>query len=603
MEAKLQQQAPQKAQTNKPNLTGIPTQMKLDFEQRSGLSFDDVRVHYNSDKPAQLQALAYTQGTQVYVGPRQERHLPHELGHVVQQKHQKISPTHYIHGVAINSDSSLEKSADVLAYQVGKSSGQGAASIQMKTHINPTIVPIIQMHMEGEITEDQTKAKEDHPGDQRKIIRYYRMKIGGTQRYEKAHEEVANTNNERYEVDRATRLDAYKFSVLEKIAKIAKVILNLRGVSCGPHIALSKVHNSFFISINSCFDPDKGVFQYCESEQAKSFTTNGQKTEVIRADKTLLNDQERKQLLWLQCLKPQQPQQLPQPKQRKGKTAVMEDSLLEYAVKIAINFLAYANEIENTFVGDNFRELADAIDSNDNLQKIYLLSGDEKEWLHHFIDSVTNYFVLGLNETNTSVKRIPQRGSVHGEMIVVEYILENEELDFGKKTDCLRVIRLGGTLPDCATCNAHFYGGSLDGGIYDRKQNRKVPVKTFELADRKTDDHVQIDHFPKSYSERLLAKRHRIIRSKGSSGDAFPNVVNFDDSLDDKPNGNNVTVKVYINEKSQRQYSLDSRGRNTSREPIRDRRHNRSTSRRHAASSSSRDSRDRREKYYGDDRS
>ena len=90
MEAKLQQQAPQKAQTNKPNLTGIPTQMKLDFEQRSGLSFDDVRVHYNSDKPAQLQALAYTQGTQVYVGPGQERHLKHELGHVVQQKQGRV---------------------------------------------------------------------------------------------------------------------------------------------------------------------------------------------------------------------------------------------------------------------------------------------------------------------------------------------------------------------------------------------------------------------------------------------------------------------------------------------------------------------------------
>lgn len=33
----------------KANVTGIPTQMKLDFEQRSGLSFDDVKVHYNSD--------------------------------------------------------------------------------------------------------------------------------------------------------------------------------------------------------------------------------------------------------------------------------------------------------------------------------------------------------------------------------------------------------------------------------------------------------------------------------------------------------------------------------------------------------------------------
>lgn len=112
MEAKLQQQAPQKAQTNKPNLTGIPTQMKLDFEQRSGLSFDDVRVHYNSDKPAQLQALAYTQGTQVYVGPGQERHLKHELGHVVQQKSQYITQTIFRNNIPINISPKLERQAE-----------------------------------------------------------------------------------------------------------------------------------------------------------------------------------------------------------------------------------------------------------------------------------------------------------------------------------------------------------------------------------------------------------------------------------------------------------------------------------------------------------
>lgn len=114
MEAKLQQQVPQKAQANKPNLTGIPTQMKLDFERRSGLSFDDVRVHYNSDKPAQLQALAYTQGTQVYVGPGQERHLKHELGHVVQQKSGRAHPMYYIKGMPINDQPSLEREADTL---------------------------------------------------------------------------------------------------------------------------------------------------------------------------------------------------------------------------------------------------------------------------------------------------------------------------------------------------------------------------------------------------------------------------------------------------------------------------------------------------------
>lgn len=44
--------------------------MKLDFERRSGLSFDDVRVHYNSDKPARLGALAYTGGASLSAQPR-----------------------------------------------------------------------------------------------------------------------------------------------------------------------------------------------------------------------------------------------------------------------------------------------------------------------------------------------------------------------------------------------------------------------------------------------------------------------------------------------------------------------------------------------------
>lgn len=96
----------------KPNLTGIPTQMKLDFESRSGLSFDDVRVHYNSGEPAKIGALAYTQGTQVHIGPGQERHLRHELGHVVQQKSFPIPPTKYIRGSAINDDTAFEADAE-----------------------------------------------------------------------------------------------------------------------------------------------------------------------------------------------------------------------------------------------------------------------------------------------------------------------------------------------------------------------------------------------------------------------------------------------------------------------------------------------------------
>lgn len=52
------------------NHTGLPDNLKTGVENLSGFSMDDVRVHYNSSKPAQLQALAYTQGTDIHVAPR-----------------------------------------------------------------------------------------------------------------------------------------------------------------------------------------------------------------------------------------------------------------------------------------------------------------------------------------------------------------------------------------------------------------------------------------------------------------------------------------------------------------------------------------------------
>lgn len=111
MRQEVIQKAPEQAKKQKPNLTGIPTQMKLDFEHRSGLSFDDVRVHYNSDKPRKIGALAYTQIPQVHIGPGQERHLRHELGHVVQQKQGIVRPTTWINGLPVNDLPELEQLA------------------------------------------------------------------------------------------------------------------------------------------------------------------------------------------------------------------------------------------------------------------------------------------------------------------------------------------------------------------------------------------------------------------------------------------------------------------------------------------------------------
>ncbi len=97
------------------NHTGIPAVMKANFEQSSGFSFDDVQVHYNSERPAKLDALAYTQGNQVYLGPGQEKHLPHELGHVVQQKMGIVhADTRHKSGAMLNTEERLERDADRL---------------------------------------------------------------------------------------------------------------------------------------------------------------------------------------------------------------------------------------------------------------------------------------------------------------------------------------------------------------------------------------------------------------------------------------------------------------------------------------------------------
>ncbi len=96
------------------NRTGMPDNLKAGIENLSGISLDDVKVHYNSDKPAQLSALAYAQGTEIHVAPGQERYLPHEAWHVVQQKQGRVRPTMQMKEVAINDDKGLEKEADVM---------------------------------------------------------------------------------------------------------------------------------------------------------------------------------------------------------------------------------------------------------------------------------------------------------------------------------------------------------------------------------------------------------------------------------------------------------------------------------------------------------
>ena len=98
-----------------PNRTGLPDHLKAGVESLSGLSFDHVRVHRNSSKPAQLNAHAYAQGSEIHLAPGQEKHLPHEAWHLVQQAQGRVKPTMQLKGnVSVNDDAGLEREADVL---------------------------------------------------------------------------------------------------------------------------------------------------------------------------------------------------------------------------------------------------------------------------------------------------------------------------------------------------------------------------------------------------------------------------------------------------------------------------------------------------------
>jgi hypothetical protein len=116
------------------NHTGLPDNLKTGVESLSGFSMDDVRVHYNSSKPAQMQALAYTQGTDIHVASGQEKHLSHEAWHVVQQKQGRVQPTFQMKGmcVGVNDDPGLEREASKMGMKALQALGTDEYSVLPK---------------------------------------------------------------------------------------------------------------------------------------------------------------------------------------------------------------------------------------------------------------------------------------------------------------------------------------------------------------------------------------------------------------------------------------------------------------------------------------
>ncbi|WP_344826388.1 eCIS core domain-containing protein [Chryseobacterium ginsenosidimutans] len=111
----------------KKNTPILPDDLKSGIESLSGHSMDDVKVHYNSAIPAQLESDTCSEGSDIHIDLDQEKHLPHEAWHIVQQKEGRIKPTLPAKvEVTINDDQKLENVADIM----------GIKGLQMKFNPN-----------------------------------------------------------------------------------------------------------------------------------------------------------------------------------------------------------------------------------------------------------------------------------------------------------------------------------------------------------------------------------------------------------------------------------------------------------------------------------
>ena len=234
--ADMANNAAQRVETPRPNNTGMPDNLKSGIESLSGFSMDDVRVHYNSSKPATVQALAYTQGTDIHVAPGQEKHLPHEAWHIAQQMAGRVSPTTNINGMPVNDNAGLEHEADVM----------GEKAVQCKMFgINFTKGKVqntaVQRMAYAKTNEDGTVSAEteQYEGDDATA------KIFGWNVDEK------NAKNRKRPDNVARKVDQYKKEMLTYIANCIQEQGKKNNRDYGPHISVVITRSIWYIAVNT----------------------------------------------------------------------------------------------------------------------------------------------------------------------------------------------------------------------------------------------------------------------------------------------------------------------------------------------------------------
>lgn len=138
------------AKSERKNNTGMPDKLKAGIENLSGLDLSHVKVHYNSSRPDNIDALAFAQGNEIHLAPGEEKHLPHEAWHVVQQMQGKVKPTQHVNGRPVNDSISLEHEANVFGNKALNYSG--THTVQHPVPMVAQGVPVAQRVKKGKLT-------------------------------------------------------------------------------------------------------------------------------------------------------------------------------------------------------------------------------------------------------------------------------------------------------------------------------------------------------------------------------------------------------------------------------------------------------------------
>ena len=128
---------------------GLPPALRRGIESLSGLAMDDVRVHRNSNRPAALSALAFAEGSDIYLGPGQDVHLPHEAWHVVQQKQGRAQTGVQATGThLIDENPALEREADVMGDRARSHGADSEASAGLVDAAPSTAIQLMKVGVE-----------------------------------------------------------------------------------------------------------------------------------------------------------------------------------------------------------------------------------------------------------------------------------------------------------------------------------------------------------------------------------------------------------------------------------------------------------------------